>query len=29
MAFGWISWFDLSEDEYKAELEARKAKTDN
>ena len=29
MAFGWISWHDLSEDEYKTELEARKAKTDN
>jgi hypothetical protein len=29
MAFGWISWHDISEEEYVAELEARKAKTDN
>ena len=29
MAFGWISWFDLSEDEYAAELKTRKDATDN
>ena len=29
MAFGWISWFDLSEEEYAAELKARKDSTDN
>ena len=29
MAFSWISWHDLTEEEYKAELEARKAKTTN
>ena len=30
MAFGWISWYDLSEEEYAAELEARrKASTDD
>ena len=30
MAFGWISWHDLSEEEYQAELEARrKVSTDN
>ena len=29
MAFAWVSWFDLSEDEYAAELEARKNATDN
>jgi hypothetical protein len=27
MAFGWISWFDLSEEEYQAELEARTARS--
>ena len=27
MAFGWISWYDLSQEEYQAELEARKAKS--
>jgi hypothetical protein len=27
MGFAWIGWYDLSEDEYKQELEARKAKT--
>ncbi len=26
MAFAWISWYDLTEEEYKQELEARKAK---
>ena len=25
MGFAWIGWYDLSDDEYKAELEARKA----
>jgi hypothetical protein len=29
MAFSWISWYDLSEDEYKAEMEARKASSDD
>ena len=29
MAFSWISWYDLSEEEYAAELEARKNQTDN
>ena len=29
MAFSWLSWHDLTEDEYKAELEARKALADN
>jgi len=29
MSFAWISWFDLSEEEYKAEIEARKSATDN
>ena len=29
MAFGWISWYDLSAEEYSAEIEARKSKTDN
>ena len=27
MAFGWISWFDLSQEEYQAELEARRARS--
>jgi hypothetical protein len=26
MGFAWIGWFDLTDDEYKAELDARKAK---
>ena len=30
MAFGWINWYDLSEEEYQAELRVRqKARTDN
>ena len=29
MAFGWISWHDLSEEEYKTEVEARKSLTNN
>ena len=29
MAFGWISWHDLSEEEYKAEVEARAANNEN
>ena len=29
MAFGWISWFDLSDEEYAAELEARNATTND
>ena len=29
MAFAWISWYDLSEEEYAAELESRKNQTDN
>jgi hypothetical protein len=24
MGFAWISWYDLTDDEYKTELEARK-----
>ena len=27
MGFAWIGWYDLSDDEYKQEIEARKAKT--
>ena len=30
MAFGWINWYDLTEEEYRAELEARRrASSDN
>ena len=29
MAFAWLSWHDLTEEEYAAELEIRKANTDN
>ncbi len=29
MAFGWISWFDLSDEEYAAELESRRAATND
>ena len=29
MAFAWISWHDISDEEYAAELEARKANADN
>ena len=29
MAFGWISWFDLSDEEYAAELEARNGTTND
>ena len=29
MAFGWISWFDLSDEEYDAELESRRAATND
>jgi len=29
MAFSWISWHDMTEEEYAAELEARKNQTDN
>ena len=29
MAFSWISWHDLSDEEYAAELEARKAQAEN
>ena len=29
MAFGWISWYDLSDDEYAAELGARKSTTND
>ena len=29
MAFAWISWYDLTEEEYAAELETRKSQTDN
>ena len=30
MAFGWLNWYDLSEEEYRAELDARrKASADN
>ena len=29
MAFAWLSWHDLTEEEYAAELESRKANTDN
>ena len=29
MAFSWISWHDMTEEEYAAELEARKTQTDN
>ena len=29
MAFGWISWFDLTEEEYLAELEARSSSSTN
>ena len=29
MAFGWVSWFDLSEEEYSAELKARRDSTNN
>jgi hypothetical protein len=25
MGFAWIGWYDMTDDEYKAELEARKA----
>ena len=29
MAFGWVSWFDLSEEDYAEELEARRSATNN
>jgi hypothetical protein len=29
MAFGWMSWYDLSEEEYQAELEARRESTND
>ena len=29
MAFSWLSWYDLTEEEYAAELAARKNATDN
>ena len=29
MSFAWISWHDMSDDEYAAEIEARKARADN
>ena len=29
MAFAWVSWHDLSEEEYKVEMDARKASSDN
>jgi hypothetical protein len=29
MAFAWISWHDMTDEEYAAELEARKTQTDN
>ena len=29
MAFSWLSWYDLTEEEYAAELEARKDATAN
>ena len=29
MAFGWVSWYDLSDEEYTEEVEARKSKTDD
>ena len=29
MAFAWISWYDLSEEEYAKQLTARKSQTDD
>lgn len=29
MAFGWISWYDLTEDEYQAEIERRRQRTND